>query len=149
MRVAELFQLVDRRSRCTALDFHAIALHQGDIFVDCLVRDAERGDDVARHAAELRFALKNRGLNARAAEEVGRRDAGRAAADDRGLLARDLRRDLDGGHQRAVAVLCGDELRVADLDGLFVEVAGALGLAAMCADRAGDERQRVLLGDEL
>ena len=149
MRVAELFQLVDRRSRCAALDFDAVALHQGNILVDGLIGDAERGDDVARHAAELRFTLKNRRLNARAAEEIGCCNARRAAADDGRLLARDLGRGLDGGHQRAVAAFSGDELCVSDLDGFFVEVAGALRLAAVRADRAGDERQRVLLGDEL
>jgi len=80
------------------------------------------------------------------AGEGAGRIAGVPAADDRGLLAGQLRGRLQRGHERAVAVLRCDELGVADVDGFVIEVARALVLAAVRADRAGQERQRVLFG---
>ena len=59
------------------------------------------------------------------------------------LLAGHLGGGLDGGHQGVVALLGGQQLGVADADGLVIEVAAALGLAAVGTDRAGDERQGV------
>ena len=147
--VAQLLELFHARSRCVALDFDAKALHERNVLVKRFVGDAERGNDIARHAAELRFALEDRGFHAAAGEEVGSCNAGRAAADDRGLLAGQLRGRLHGRHERAVAVLRCDELGVADVDGFVIEVARALVLAAVRADRAGQERQRVLFRDQL
>ena len=43
--------------------------------VERFIGDPERGDHVARHAAELFFALEDRGLHAAAGQEVGRSDA--------------------------------------------------------------------------
>ena len=149
VRIAELLELLNRRSRSAALDFHAVALHERDVLVDGFVRDTERGDDVARHAAELFFALKNRGLNTGTTQEVRSCNTRRAAADDRGLFALDLCGNLDVSHQCAVALRGRNELGVSNLDGLVVEVARALVLAAVSADGAGDERQSVLFSDEL
>ena len=149
MGIALFFQLLDGGCRSAALDFDAVLFHQRHVLVDGLVGDTERGNDIARHAAELFFALENGRFDSGSAEEVGCGNAGRAAADDGGLLALDLRRTADGGHQCAVALFRCDQLGVADLDGLFIEVAGAAVLAAVCADGAGDKRQGVLLGDEL
>ena len=92
-----------------------------------------------RHAAEGLLALEERRLDSGAAEEVRRGDAGRTAADDGGLLAINARGAADGGHERAVAAFGSEELRVADADGVVIEVAAALRLAAVGADRAGDE----------
>ena len=102
-------------------------------------------DDAAQRAG----ALEDRAGNAGAAEEVGRGDAGRAAADDRGFFACDRSRLLDRGHQRVIAVLCGNQLGFADPDGLIVEVAAAPAHAVVRADGAGNKGQRILLGDEL
>ncbi len=55
----------------------------------------------------------------------------------------------DGGHEGLVALLGRHQLGVADLHGLLVEIAGTLVLAAVRADGAREERQGVLLGDEL
>ena len=63
MRVAHLLELFDGRSRLAELDLDAVALHERYVLVDGLVADAEGGDDVARHAAELRFALEDRGFH--------------------------------------------------------------------------------------
>ena len=142
-------ELLHRGSRRAASDLHAVFLHQGDVLVDGLVGDAEGGDHVARHAAELCLALEDRGLHARAAKEVSRGDAGGSAADNGSLFPGQSLWLFDGGHQRGIAVLCGDELGVADVDGLLIEVAGTLVLTAVGADGAGDEGQGVLLGDQL
>ena len=147
--VAELFEVLDRRSRSAALDLNAVAFHERYVLVDGFIGNTERGDDIARHAAELFFAFKDRGLDAGSAEKVCSGNTCRAAADDGSLLAGDLFWNLDVGHQGAVAVLCGDQLGVANLDRLVIEVARALVLTAVRADGAGDERQRVLFGDEL
>ena len=149
MGIALLFQLLDGGCRSAAPDFDAVLFHQSHVLVDGLVGDAERGNDIARHAAELFFTLENGRFHTSSSKEVGRRNTGRAAADDGGLLALQACRTADGGHQCAVALFRCDQLGVADLDGLFIEVAGAAVLAAVCADGAGDERQSVLLGDEL
>ena len=148
MRVAHLLELFDGRSRLAELDLDAVALHERDVLVDGLVADAEGGDDVARHAAELALALEDRGGNTLAAKEVRRGDTGRAAADDGNLFILDRLRHTEGGHQGVVALFRGKKLRLADVDGFLIEVARALALTAVRADGAGDKRQGVLLGDE-
>ena len=149
MGIALLFQLLDGWCRSAALDFDAVLFHQSHVLVDGLVGDTERGNDIARHAAELFLALEDRRFHTSSSKEVGRRNTGRAAADDGSFFALQTCRTADGGHQCAVALFCRNQFGVADLDGLFIEVAGAAVLAAVCADGAGDERQGVLLGDEL
>ena len=149
MGVAHLLERFDGGSGLAELDLDAVLHHQCDILVDGFVRDAEGGDDITGHAAELALALEDRDVNAFTAEEVSGRDTGRTAADDGDLLALDTRGLPDGSHKGVVAVFGGNELGVADADGLVVEVARALALAAVRADGAGDERQGVLFGDEL
>ena len=104
---------------------------------------------MAGHAAQTALPLKDRRLDTGSAAEVGGSDAGGAAADDGDALALHALRRLDGGHQGVVALLCRQQLGIPDADGLVIEIAAALGLAAVGADGAGDERQGVLLGDEL
>ena len=149
MGVALLLERFDRRSRRAAANLNAVFFHQRNVLVDGLVGDAERRNDVARHTAEFFLTLKDGRLDTGSAEEVGRRNTGRAAADDGGFFALQTCRTADGSHQRAVALFSGDQLGSTDLDGFFVEIARAAVLAAVCADGAGDERQRVLLSDEL
>ena len=148
MRVAHLLELTDGGGGLAELDLHAVALHERDVLVDGLVADAEGGDDIARHTAELALALKDRGRNALAAEEVRRGDTGRTAADDGDLLVVNGIGHTERRHKRAVALFRGKQLRLADVDGFLIEVARALALAAVRADGAGDKRQGVLLGDE-
>ena len=147
--VTHLLELFHGGSGLAELDFNIVLHHQRDILVDRLVRDTEGGNDVARHAAELALTLKDRDIDAFTTEEVGSSNTGRAAADDGDLLTLDLLGLLDGSHESVVAVFGGNELGVADMDGFFIEVTGALALAAVRADGAGDEGQGVLLGDEL
>ena len=147
--VAHSLELRDRGGGRAALDFHAVLLHESDVLVQGLVTDAEGGDHVPGHAAEARLPLEDGGLDARPAQEVGRRDAGGTAAHDGGALACDLCGTPDGGHQGLVAVLRRLELGVPDVDGVLIEVPGALPLTAVGADGAGEEGQGVLLGDEL
>ena len=104
---------------------------------------------MAGYAAQTALPLEDGGLDTGSAAEVGGSDAGGAAADDGDPLARHLSGGLDGGHQGVVALLRRQQLGIPDADGLVIEIAAALGLAAVGADGAGDERQRVLLGDEL
>ena len=148
VRVAHLLELLNGGGGLAELYFHAVALHERDILVDGLVADAEGRDDIARHAAELALTLKDRGGHPLAAKEVRRGDTGRTAADDGDLFAVNGLGHTERRHERAIALFRGKKLRFADVDGFLVEVARALALAAVRADGAGDERQRVLLGDE-
>ena len=146
--IAHLVQLFDGGSLGIQADLCAVGLHKGDIAVNGLVRDAERRDDMADDAAELAGALEDGAGYACAAEEVGRSNAGRAAADDGSALAGNGSRADDGCHSGIDALLGRQQLGCTDLDRIFIEVAGALAHAAVRADRAGDERQGVALRDE-
>ena len=147
--VAHGFQLCNGGSGCAQLDLDVVFLHQGNVLVDGFIGNTEGGDNVTGHATEGIFTLKDGGLHTGTTQEVGRGDTRRATADNGDLLARNLFRGFDRGHQSAVALLGGKKLGVTDPDGLVVEVAGALALAAVGADGAGDKGQGVLLGDEL
>ena len=147
--IAHLLQLVHGGGGRAALHLHAVLLHQGDVLLDGLVGDAEAGDHMARHAAQAALPLENGRLDTGAAAEVGGCDTGGAAADNGDPLTLHPGGALDGGHQGVVALLRRQQLGITDADGLVIEAAAALGLAAVGADGAGDERQGVFLGDEL
>ena len=146
--IAHFVQLFDGGSLGIQADLCAVGLHKGDIAVNGLVRDAERRDDMADDAAELAGALEDGAGHACTAEEVGRSNAGRAAADDGSALAGNGSRADDGCHSGIDALLGRQQLGSADQDGILIEIAGALAHAAVRADRAGDERQGVALRDE-
>ena len=55
---------------------------------------------------------------------------------------------LQRGHERAVTIFRCNQLGIADMDGFIIEVAGALVLAAVRADGAGDERKRVFRSND-
>ncbi len=147
--VALCLQLLHRGSGSAAAHLHAVAQHQVDVLLNGLIGDAEGGDHVAGHAAQCVLPLEDGGVDTGPAQEVGGGDAGGAAADDGYLLAGNLLRGVDGGHQGLVAVFGGQQLGIPDLHRLVVEIAAAPVLAAVGADGAGDEGQRVLFGDEL
>ena len=147
--VAHSLQLSHRGCGCAALHFHALLFHEGDVLLNGLLGNAERGDHMAGHAAEGGLTLEDGGLHAAAGQEVGRSHTGGAAADDGGLLPCHLLGGLHGGHHCLEALLRSHQLGIADMDGLVIEVAGALILAAVGADGAGNEGQGVLLGNEL
>ena len=149
MGVAHGLQLGDGGGRRAAADVHAVLLHQGDVLLDGLVGDAEGGDHVPGHAAQAALPLEDGGLDTGPGQEVGGGNTGGAAADDGGLLAGDLLGGPDGGHQGVVALFGGQQLGIPDADGLVIEVPGALGLTPVGTDGAGQEGQRILLGDEL
>ena len=146
--VALGLQLRHGGGRGTALHLHAPLLHHGDVLLDGLVGDAEGGNHVAGHAAQAVLTLEDGDGHALTGQEGGGGDTGGAAADDGGLFARRLFGGADVRQHGLVAVLGGHQLGVPDMDGRLVEVAGALVLAAVGTDGAGDEGQGVLLHDE-
>ena len=147
--IAHGLQLSHRGCGGTAAYLHALLFHEGDVLLNGLLGNTERGDHVAGHAAEGGLTLEDGGLHAATGQEVGRSHTGGAAADDGGLLPCHLLGGLHGGHHRLEALLRSNQLGIADMDGLVIEVAGALILAAVGADGAGNEGQGVLLGNEL
>ena len=124
-------------------------LHELHIVVDGGGGNAEGGDHMAHDAAQGVLALEDGHIHAGAAQEVGGRHTGRAAADDGCLLAGDRRARLQLGQQRGEAALSRLELLGADVHALLIGVAHALVLAAVGADGAGDEGQGVAVGDDL
>ena len=74
--------------RVIQLHLDALGENRGDVFLDDLARQAELGDADANLPAEIRFALEDRHFMPVAAQFAGGGQAGRSAADDRGLLAR-------------------------------------------------------------
>ena len=142
-------QFLDRGSGGVQLHFHAHLEHQGHVLVDGVVADAEGGNDLADHAAQAVGLLKDGDGDTGPAQEVGCGHTGGAAADDGDLAAVACGHgSLDLRHIGVIALLGGHQLGGPDLDGLIVVVPGALGLAAVGADGAGDEGQGVLLRDE-
>ena len=141
-------QLRKSRSGGRRMDTRAHLLNQGDIPVDCFIRDAEVGDNVADDTARLRGFFKHIDPISRAGEEISRGESRRTAADDGDLFAARSRR-TQVLHQRFVPSLCRSQLPRTDADGVVIEVTGTLGHTPMGADRAGDKRQRILLGDNV
>lgn len=96
----------------------------------------------------LAGALEDGAGHACTAEEVGRSNAGRPPP----MMA--ARLPGTGAGRTTDAILASmpfsaaQQLGSADLDGILIEIAGALAHAAVRADRAGDERQSVALRDE-
>ena len=148
-------ELLDARDLAAHLDLRAKGEAEGHVLVDVVVGDAELGDDVARHAAELVRALDDGDLGAGAREEERGGKASRAATHDRHVLIgrRGEARRTSGTellHDLVEAAAGSLELGLADARALgLVEAALALGAAGVRAEVAGDVRQGVALHDDL
>ena len=146
-------ELVAQAGKLLAIDgvveFHVDAGAQDpvDLGLQALARQAVAGDAVAQHAAQVMTLLKDRHLMAHHGQIVGTGKAGRAAADHGNALAGVV------GHAGLVivevAVLNGKTLEGEDVHGIVDHAATAVHLAGMLAHQAANERQRVVLADDL
>ena len=118
-----------------------------DLGLQALARQTIAGDAVAQHAAQVVALLKNGHFVAHHGQVVGAGKTGRAAADHS---------DAPTGvvhYMRLVVVevtvLNGKTLEGEDVHGVVDHAAAAVHLAGMLAHQAADERQRVVLADDL
>ena len=145
-------QLVDRHGLAdddVGLEVDAHRPHDVDLAADDLLGQAELGDAVDQHAADLVQGLEDGDLVALLDQVAGRAQAGRSAAHDGHLLAGG-RGDLGQADLARLALVVGHEpLEVADAQGLelVAQDAAALALGLLGADPAGDGRQDVVLAD--
>ena len=113
-----------------------------DLGVEHVARRAVAGDAEAHHAAELVVRLEDHDRMALVAQEMRRREAGRAAADHRDLLAGQRRRGRQGDLvlDRPVADILLDRV---DADEIVDLVAVAAVLARRRADAAHHGGKRI------
>ena len=118
-----------------------------DLGLQALARQAVAGDAVAQHAAQVVALLIDGHLVAHHGQVVGTGKASRAAADHGDALAGVV------GHAGLVivevAVLNGKTLKGEDVHGVVDHATAAVHLAGMLAHQAADERQRIVLADDL
>ena len=118
-----------------------------DLGLQSLARQAVAGNAVAQHAAQVVALLKDGHLVTHHGQVVGAGKASRAAADHGDALAGAV------GHGGLVvvevAMLNGKTLEGKDVHGVVDHAAAAVHLAGMLAHQAADERQRVVLADDL
>ena len=147
--VVLLAELLDARDRRAGEDPDAQRPDLVELLLEQVGRVPVRGDAVAQHSAGVLLRLVDLDVVTEGAQEVGRREAGRAGADEADPLAR-IRRDL-GFRVAAIgeAVLGRLGLQRPDEDGAVVAAADALGFARRRADQAAGQRQRVVAPDDL
>ena len=118
-----------------------------DLGLQALARQTIAGDAVAQHAAQVVALLKNGHLVAHHGQVVGAGKAGRAAADHGDALAGVVH------YMRLVVVevtvLNGKTLEGENVHGIIDHTTAAVHLAGMLAHQAADERQWVVLADDL
>ena len=118
-----------------------------DLGLQALARQTIAGDAVAQHAAQVVALLKNGHLVAHHGQVVGTGKAGRAAADHGDALAGVVH------YMRLVVVevtvLNGKTLEGENVHGIIDHATAAVHLAGMLAHQAADERQWVVLADDL
>ena len=118
-----------------------------DLGLQALARQTIAGDAVTQHAAQVVTLLKDGHLMAHHGQVVGAGKAGRAAADHGDALTGVVH------YMRfvvvEVAVLNGKTLEGEDVHGVVDHAATAVHLAGMLAHQAADERQRIVLADDL
>ena len=118
-----------------------------DLGLQALARQTIAGDAVTQHAAQVVTLLKDGHLMAHHGQVVGAGKAGRAAADHGDALTGVVH------YMRfvvvEVAVLNGKTLEGEDVHGVVDHAAAAVHLAGMLAHQAADERQRIVLADDL
>ena len=116
-----------------------------DVLVQELLGQAVAGDAVAQHAAEFLPPLVHGDGMPHEGKEVGRREAGGAAADDGDLAARGRQA---GRRLHMAGPLHRDALESADVHGGVHDVAAAVALTGMLADEAADAGEGIVLPDE-
>ena len=146
-------ELVAQAGKLLAVDgvveFHVDAGAQDpvDLGLQALARQTVTGDAIAQHAAQVVALLKDCHLMAHHGQVVGAGKAGRTAANHGDALAGVV------GHSRLVivevSVLNGKTLEGEDVHGIVDHAATAVHLAGMLAHQAANERQRVVLADDL
>ena len=146
-------ELVAQAGKLLAVDgvveFHVDAGAQDpvDLGLQALARQTVTGDAIAQHAAQVVALFKDGHLMAHHGQVVGAGKAGRAAADHGDALAGVV------GHSRLVivevAVLNGKTLEGEDVHGIVDHATTAVHLAGMLAHQAANERQWVVLADDL
>ena len=118
-----------------------------DLGLQALARQTVAGNAVAQHAAQVVALLKDGHFVAHHGQVVGAGKAGRAAADHGDALAGVV------GHGGLVVVevtmLNGKALKGENVHGVIDHAAATVHLAGMLAHQAADERQRVVLADDL
>ena len=131
------------------IEFHVDAGAQDpvNLGLQALTRQTVAGNAIAQHAAQVVALLKDGHLVAHHGQVVGAGKAGRAAADHGDALAGVV------GHAGLVvvevAVLNGKTLEGEDVHGIVDHAATAVHLAGMLAHQTANERQRVVLADDL
>ena len=103
------------------------------------------GDAVPQHAPQHGLALIHRHLVAHEGEEVGRREAGRAAAHNGHLLARGRGQV---GHRDLPGVVHGKPLDAPDVQRGVHNGPAAVGLAGVLAHQATDRGEGIVLTDQ-
>ena len=131
------------------VEFHIDAGAQDPVGLglQALARQTIAGDAVAQHAAQVVALLKDGHLVAHHGQVVSTGKTGRAAADHGDALTGVVH------YMRfvvvEVAVLNGKTLEGEDVHGVVDHAAAAVHLAGMLAHQAADERQRIVLADDL
>ena len=148
-RIAGIFQHLKIGDLRIQINLDAGLLKKRRILINGLRRDPEFRDHVADHTAQTVCLLKQGGLHPRPAEEICRRHSGRTAADHRSLPASCYRGCRKLLHERVVSVLRRDQLHPADIDGFLIEIAGAFAHTRMGAYCSRNERERILLCNDL
>ena len=146
-------ELVAQAGKLLAVDgvveFHVDAGAQDpvDLGLQALAWQTVAGNAIAKHAAQVVTLLKDGHLMAHHGQVVGAGKASRAAANHGDALAGVV------GHAGLVivevAVLNGKTLQGEDVHGIVDHAATAVHLAGMLAHQAANERQRVVLADDL
>ncbi len=118
-----------------------------DLGLQALARQTVAGNAIAQHAAQVVALLKDGHLMTHHGQVVGTGKAGRAAADHGDALTGVVH------YMRLVVVevtvLNGKTLKGKDVHGIIDHAAATVHLAGMFAHQAANERQRVVLADDL
>ena len=156
---AVLFEQVEQRAGAAddevRAELHAHRRERVELGVDHLVGEAELGDAIAHHAAQLVQGLEDRHLVAGAAAVRGAGQARGAGAHDRHALAGLGRHFRHLGPAAFAGVVGQEALHLADADGLEDVLLGlahgavALALAFLRADAAADGGEQAGAADRL
>ena len=118
-----------------------------DLGLQALARQTVAGNAIAQHAAQVVALLKDGHLMAHHGQVVGTGKTGRAAADHGDALTGVVH------YMRLVvakvAVFNGEALEGENVHGIIDHATAAVHLAGMLAHQAADERQRIVLADDL
>ncbi len=121
-----------------------------DVVLDKLGRDAELGDDVFDHATGIRFALEHGDRMTGTGQEVTGGETSRTSTNHRNrVLVTTACRFVPAGLVPFPAALQRHFFQLADIERAVVVETGAVVLALVIADMAGDGGQGVALINQL